>query len=361
MTPRRLVSPVSRRSGTPVFIAKDVPYKTEVPSLELEQPQVYFGERLDGYVVVGTKRPGDQLPRADRTEYTEYDGDDGVQPRRFVKRAAFALRFAEPNLLISNQVTSESKVLYIRDIRERAEKSWRRSSHFDADPYPVILDGRVQWVLDAYTTTDRYPARAARRHRPASPAAAEPRPRLQLRAELGEDGGRRLRRQRRLLRDGPRRPDHRGLPRRLPEAVHRRRRHARRARGATCATRRTSSGSRRPCGRSTTCPTRRSSTAATTTGTSPSTRAPRSARANRTTQLHHRGAGRRHQHRVGQPVPPHPHRAVLPVHAARLRRAGVRAPAPVRAVRRGRREPGAHRVHGRPGATAPTTGSSRCT
>jgi uncharacterized membrane protein (UPF0182 family) len=153
-----IVAPANAKeaSGTPVFVAKNVPYQTDVPALELSQPSVYFGENLDSYVITDTKVKEIDYRGKTETKYTEYKGKDGVKLDGPLKRAAFALRFGAPNLLISGQITSQSKVLYIRDIRERV-KTLAPFLHYDADPYPVILDGRIQWVLDAYTTTNRYP------------------------------------------------------------------------------------------------------------------------------------------------------------------------------------------------------------
>ena len=73
-----------------------------------------------------------------------------------LKRAAFALRFGDVNPLISDQLTGSSKILYIRDIKERVS-ALAPFLHYDADPYPVISDGRIKWIIDAYTTTNRYP------------------------------------------------------------------------------------------------------------------------------------------------------------------------------------------------------------
>jgi uncharacterized membrane protein (UPF0182 family) len=144
------------RSGEPAFVAEDIPYRTEAEELELSQPAVYFGERLDGYVVVDSKQRELSFEDEEETKYTSYEGEDGVALDSIVKKAAFALRFGDVNPLISNQLTSRSKVLYIRDIRERVH-ALAPFLDLDADPYPVIHDGRVVWVLDAYTTTSRYP------------------------------------------------------------------------------------------------------------------------------------------------------------------------------------------------------------
>ncbi len=74
----------------------------------------------------------------------------------FFRRAAFALRFADLNTLISGQVTGDSRILMVRNIRDIVEKA-APFLHADADPYTVIVDGRLVWVIDLYTTTDRYP------------------------------------------------------------------------------------------------------------------------------------------------------------------------------------------------------------
>ena len=74
----------------------------------------------------------------------------------FLRRAAFALRFGEWNLFVSNLITSESKILYVRDVIDRV-KLLAPFLAFDTDPYPVVTNGQVKWVVDAYTATDRYP------------------------------------------------------------------------------------------------------------------------------------------------------------------------------------------------------------
>ncbi len=154
-----VVAPANAKepSGEPSFVAEDVPYSTTAEELKLTQPAVYFGERLSGYVVTGTgQREIDYQDKDDRTRYLAYDGKDGVKLDSVIDRAAFALRFGDLNPLISNQIKGGSKVHFVRDIRERVEKLAPFLS-YDADPYPVILDGRIHWVIDAYTTTANYP------------------------------------------------------------------------------------------------------------------------------------------------------------------------------------------------------------
>jgi uncharacterized membrane protein (UPF0182 family) len=153
-----IVAPANAKepSGEPSFVARDVPYATDSDSLKLEQPAVYFGENLSRYVITGSKQRELSYQDDESTQYASYEGDDGVRLSSFVKRAAFALRFGDANPLISDQVTDSSKILMVRDIRERVA-TLAPFLHYDADPYPVISEGRIKWILDAYTTTDRYP------------------------------------------------------------------------------------------------------------------------------------------------------------------------------------------------------------
>jgi len=153
-----IVAPANAKeaSGEPSFIAQDVPYVSDVDELELTQPAVYFGEGLSQYVVTGSKQQELNYQDDEETRYAPYEGEDGVALDNPLKRAAFALRFGDVNPLISDQLTSDSKIHYVRDIRERVS-ALAPFLHYDADPYPVISDGRIRWIIDAYTTTNRYP------------------------------------------------------------------------------------------------------------------------------------------------------------------------------------------------------------
>jgi uncharacterized membrane protein (UPF0182 family) len=153
-----IVAPANAKepSGEPSFVARDIPYSTDAESLELTQPAVYFGEELSRYVITGSKQRELNYQDDESTQYSAYDGADGVRLSSFLRRAAFALRFGDGNPLISDQITSGSKILMIRDIRERVA-TIAPFLHYDADPYPVISDGRIKWIVDAYTTTNRYP------------------------------------------------------------------------------------------------------------------------------------------------------------------------------------------------------------
>ncbi len=140
--------------GQPDFLVRNIPPQGE-PAID--EPRLYHGEGIGGYAIVGTERDEIDYLREDGTAVTNrYDGSGGVGIGSLPRRLAFALRFGDVNPLISGYMRSESRILYIRDVRERAS-TVAPFLHFDDDPYPVVLDGRITWILDAYTTTTRYP------------------------------------------------------------------------------------------------------------------------------------------------------------------------------------------------------------
>ena len=202
--------------GTPDYYLSDIPPASDGISLAAGKPaEIYFGEGLSSYVLVGGKSNEFNYAAAGKTDkFTRYQGKDGVKLSNIIRKAAFALRFGDFNPLISGQVTSKTKVLLERDIRDRASKL-APFLRFDADPYPVVLknkdgvgDGRVHHHRSLSLRPVGY-----RRRRSGH--------RLQLRAQLGEGHHRRLRRHRHLLRVRPEGPDHPRLAQGVPRLVHR--------------------------------------------------------------------------------------------------------------------------------------------
>jgi hypothetical protein len=120
-------------------------------TVELERPELYFSPSLTGYAIAGTNENERECG-----ENTAYTGTRGVQMSSFARRAAFALAFLDYNVLGSGAINDDSQMLWVRDVRDRVAKLAPFLS-FDGDPYPVQTDGRVVWVIDAYTTTSRYP------------------------------------------------------------------------------------------------------------------------------------------------------------------------------------------------------------
>ncbi|WP_341727879.1 UPF0182 family protein [Brooklawnia sp.] len=148
-------------SGEPEWIVRDIP---PVGAINQVQPRIYFGENTTEYAVVGSAEgldpveldtPGGNESGGGET-YNTYDGSGGVPIGNIFTRALFASRFAHINLLLSSRVHSDSKILFERTPAERVAKvaPWL---NIDKDPYPAVVDGKVVWIVDGYTTSDSYP------------------------------------------------------------------------------------------------------------------------------------------------------------------------------------------------------------
>jgi uncharacterized membrane protein (UPF0182 family) len=139
-----------RSDGLPAYLPQ-----TNSTALGITRPEVYFGDGMPGsYVVVRSSRAsGETGPDGDGVQY---EGSGGVRVSGFGRRLAFALRFGEYNLFGSGLIEKDSRIIWVRDVRDRVRKVAPFLS-LDDDPYPVAADGRIVWVVDAYTTTDRYP------------------------------------------------------------------------------------------------------------------------------------------------------------------------------------------------------------
>jgi hypothetical protein len=142
--------------GQPVFLVRDIP-PTGIEQLEIENPRIYFGENPPEYSIVNTAEQELDFPVEGAPPETHaYDGEDGVGTGGFLRRLVFALRYGEPNFVLSNLITGDSRVLFNRSVRDRVA-AVAPYLNIDHDPYPVAVDGRIKWVLDAYTTTDMVP------------------------------------------------------------------------------------------------------------------------------------------------------------------------------------------------------------
>src|SRR5579884_1186867 len=143
--------------GNPVFVIQNIPPQSDPGVPSIRQPQVYFGLGVGGYVIADSRQPEIDYQQPDGTNVTStYTGAGGVKLGSFFRRTAFALRFGDINPLISGQVSSSSRVIFIRDIQQMVNKA-APFLQLDADPYSAIVNGRIVWIQDAYTTTDHYP------------------------------------------------------------------------------------------------------------------------------------------------------------------------------------------------------------
>lgn len=151
------MSPVNRfdSEGLPIFSVKDIP-PVSPAGLRIDRPSIYFGEKTSNYVVVGGETKEFDYPRGNDNVYTTYDGTGGVRLDSLWRRLLFAWYLGDVKLLISNNVTDSSRILFRRLIQQRIG----RIAPFlalDHDPYLVISDGKLVWVQDAYTVSDALP------------------------------------------------------------------------------------------------------------------------------------------------------------------------------------------------------------
>ncbi len=150
--------PVSRisKEGLPEFFVKDIP-PVSLADIKVTRPEIYFGELSNDYVVVKTKVPEFSYPTATGNINTTYAGTGGVQIDSLLKKALFAAKFKTEKILLSSDITAESRIIYNRNINERV-RTIAPFLRFDGDPYLVVdAGGRLKWMIDAYTYSDRLP------------------------------------------------------------------------------------------------------------------------------------------------------------------------------------------------------------
>ncbi len=151
VSPAHLTSP----EGQPLFWVKNLTMDTEYPEFSLDKPQIYFGEAELPYIIVRTEvKEFEYTDTTNRVE-KQYKGTNGVRLSSF-RKLAFSRTFGEKNILLSRYISHESGVLWKREIFQRLH-ALVPQLRYDPDPYPVVLNGEIFWIIDAYTTTDRYP------------------------------------------------------------------------------------------------------------------------------------------------------------------------------------------------------------
>ena len=142
-------------SGQPDVMIGNIPPESEVDEIQVKQPEIYFGESSDGYILVNTSEKEFDYPNGDSNEYTEYKGTAGIE-LNLVNRVLFAIREQSMKLLVSSNITDESKIVINRRVMDRVVKIMPYLSYED-DPYAVVADGKVYWMIDAYTSSSNYP------------------------------------------------------------------------------------------------------------------------------------------------------------------------------------------------------------
>ena len=143
------------REGLPTLFIRDLPPVSTV-DLPVTEPSLYFGELSNDHVFVKTKTKEFHYPKGEDNVFTTYNGTGGVSVGSFGRKLLFALRFRSMKTLLSDDLTSESRILYHRRIADRV-RLIAPFLEYDSDPYLAIDQGRLFWIQDAYTTSDRYP------------------------------------------------------------------------------------------------------------------------------------------------------------------------------------------------------------
>jgi uncharacterized membrane protein (UPF0182 family) len=150
--------PVSRisKEGLPEFFVKDIP-PVSLADIKVTKPEIYFGELSNEYVIVKTRVPEFSYPTATGNINTTYAGKGGVPLDSLLKKALFAAWFKTEKILLSSDITEQSRIIYNRNINERV-RAIAPFLSFDNDPYMVVDEkGRLKWIIDAYTYSDRLP------------------------------------------------------------------------------------------------------------------------------------------------------------------------------------------------------------
>ena len=152
------LGPVSRisREGLPEFLIKDIPPVSQA-DLKVARPEIYYGELSNNYVIVKTKVPEFSYPTSEGNVYTTYEGSGGVRLDSLFKRALFSVKYKTEKILLSSDISGESKILYYRNILDRV-RAVVPFLLFDEDPYMIVTkEGRLLWIADAYTVSNRMP------------------------------------------------------------------------------------------------------------------------------------------------------------------------------------------------------------
>ena len=166
--------------GLPVLFVRDLPPQTTV-DLKIDEPSIYFGERSNDYVIVRTRTREFHYPRGDDNEFTQYAGTGGVSLGSFWRKLVFALRFGAYQIVLSDDIGAESRILFNRNIRERISALAPFLRFLDQDPYLVVADGRLYWLYRRLHDQHSYPYST-----PSGPGELHP--------QLGEVRHRRLQR-----------------------------------------------------------------------------------------------------------------------------------------------------------------------
>lgn len=140
------------KEGLPELVVYDIPPKG---ALEIKRPEIYYGEMTDDYVIVNTLQEEFDYPMGDVNFFTRYAGDGGVK-LDYMRKLLYSFRFGDVNLILSNYITDESRLMMYRNIVDRVSVIMPFLV-YDNDPYVAVIDGEIYWIIDAYSLLDGFP------------------------------------------------------------------------------------------------------------------------------------------------------------------------------------------------------------
>lgn len=142
-------------SGQPDVLIADIPPVSQVEEISIDRPEIYFGEMTNNYILVNTDEEEFDYPDGEGNAYTKYEGTAGIKLNP-LNRIIFSIRERSIKLLVSTNIDSDSRIVINRNVMQRVNKIMPKLS-YDSDPYMVIADGKLYWILDAYTVSSNYP------------------------------------------------------------------------------------------------------------------------------------------------------------------------------------------------------------
>lgn len=142
-------------SGQPDMLIDSIPPISKIDEIDITQPEIYYGESTNDYSLVNTSEDEFDYPDGNSNKYTQYEGDAGIK-MNLINRFMFAVKERSLKMLVSGNINSDSKILINRNIAERVQEIMPYLE-YDEDPYMITVEGKLYWIIDAYTYTSMYP------------------------------------------------------------------------------------------------------------------------------------------------------------------------------------------------------------
>lgn len=142
-------------SGQPDMLIKSIPPVSDVEGIKISRPEIYFGELTNNYILTGTNEDEFDYPDGNKNKYAKYEGSAGIK-LNFFNKVLFAIKERSLKLLVSSNVTKDSRIVINRNIHERVQKIMPYLS-YEKDAYMTTVNGKLYWIIDAYTTSEKFP------------------------------------------------------------------------------------------------------------------------------------------------------------------------------------------------------------